>query len=101
VCSGGEYRSILAETEGLLAGHYRDEGLFLKELACHAPKFAAKMEAQHNEVFEYAGHIGDALVGGQTEDALRLVRRFHALAQHNIIEEERDVFPLAARCFEF
>ena len=30
---------------------------------------------------------------------LALARRFHAIAQHNIIEEERDVFPLADRCF--
>jgi hypothetical protein len=28
-----------------------------------------------------------------------LARRFLAIAQHNIIEEERDVFPLARRLF--
>jgi hypothetical protein len=50
---------------------------------------------------EIAGHLATALAGSDEAEALRLVRRFHAMAQHNLIEEERDVFPVAARCFEF
>ena len=67
----------------------------------HAPHLAAKVAAQHDEVMEIAGHLATALAGSDEAEALRLVRRFHAMAQHNLIEEERDVFPVAARCFEF
>lgn len=96
-----DYSSIVSDLEELLAQHYNAEDAFLEELRRHHPKLAAKIKGQHEEVFEISGHLNDAAVGGQTETEWRLVRRFHALAQHNIIEEERDVFPLASRWFEF
>jgi hypothetical protein len=33
------------------------------------------------------------VISGLTGDGTYLARRFLAIAQHNIIEEERDVFP--------
>jgi hypothetical protein len=96
-----DYYSIVFDLEELLAQHYHDESALLEELRRHYPELAAKIKAQHEEVFEISRHLSDAVVGGQTETAWRLARRFHALSQHNLIEEEQDVFPLAARCFDF
>ena len=74
--------------------HYRREsGLF----AAAGPPFAAfvaKLEAQHAEVAEIARELDRSLAAGDARDVSRLCRRFRALAQHNIIEEERDLFPL-------
>ena len=67
--------------------HYPREQEFLD--AVH-PGAARKIASQHGEVLEIAGHVE-----GSTADTVYLVRRFIALAQHNIIEEERDIFPLA------
>lgn len=50
---------------------------------------AEKMMVQHAEAAEF-GHV---LMATADADADRLARRFHAISQHNIIEEERDVFP--------
>jgi hemerythrin-like domain-containing protein len=78
----------------LASEHYRAEEALLRELARYLPGPAAKMAAQHDEALEIAARLEEALADGQTRDALPLARRFHAIAQHNIIEEERDVFPL-------
>ena len=55
---------------------------------------AAKLRAQHAEALEIAARLPESLSAGQTADAIYLARRFLAIVQHNIIEEERDVFPL-------
>jgi len=81
----------------LAAEHYRAEALLLAEIARHDAALAEKMTAQHAEALEMAAALEDAVAAGHTGDALLLARRFHAIAQHNIIEEERDVFPLAER----
>jgi hypothetical protein len=76
------------------AVHYAGEDEFFRGLLpeLHGP--AAKMLAQHAEALEIAAQVENSLATGQTSDAVSLMRRFHAVAQHNIIEEERDVFPL-------
>ena len=79
----------------LAAEHYRAEEELLREIARHGAALAKKMAAQHAEALEMAAALEEAVAAGQAGDALRLARRFHAIAQHNIIEEERDVFPLA------
>ena len=85
-------------TVELLERHYRREHPFLVILEQHVPKLAQKMKAQHEEALEMAARFEESLIEGHTRDALALARRFHAIAQHNIIEEERDVFPVADRC---
>ena len=75
--------------------HYRAEEELLAGIARHDAVLAEKMAAQHAEALEMAAGLEEAVAAGQAGDALRLARRFHAIAQHNIIEEERDVFPLA------
>ena len=50
---------------------------------------ARKMVAQHAEAAEFGAAIETA---GEPE-ATELARRYWAISQHNIIEEERDVFP--------
>jgi hemerythrin-like domain-containing protein len=82
---------------GLAAEHYRAEEELLAEIARREAALAEKMAAQHAEALEMAACLEEAVAAGQASDALRLARRFHAIAQHNIIEEERDVFPLAER----
>jgi hypothetical protein len=55
---------------------------------------ARKIMEQHADVEELAEAVEDALGADQSSDALSLVNRFLALASHNLIEEERDWFPL-------
>jgi hypothetical protein len=78
----------------LITQHYLREEEFLAELHKHTTAFAAKLSAQHAEVLEIGAQVEASLGAGQAADAERLARRFLALAQHNVIEEERDAFPL-------
>ena len=82
------------KAHSLAAEHYRAEEGLLAEIARHEGALAKKIAAQHAEALEMAAALEEAVATGQTGDARRLARRFHAIAQHNIIEEERDVFPL-------
>jgi hypothetical protein len=101
-----EHRRIEAELERLTAsmeaglvdlGAFRQAYVLCRDHYAHEQEFlegaypeaARKLGAQHAEVLEIAGHVE-----GSTSDTVYLVRRFVALAQHNIIEEERDFFPL-------
>jgi hypothetical protein len=78
----------------LAVQHYRREDAFLGALGTHQPAVAAKLAAQHAEALEIAAHVEGSLAADQTGDAFRLARRFLAIVRHNMIEEERDVFPL-------
>ena len=99
IAHGDGIAESLALASELAHRHYRREQPFLDRLAMYEPALAGKLRAQHEEASEMASRFGEALAAGQTRDTLALARRFHAMAQHNIIEEERDVFPLADRCF--
>lgn len=77
--------------------HYSVEEELLRVLEEHEPEVAAKLAAQHEEALEIAGRIEESQAAGESADLFYLVRRFLAIAEHNIIEEERDVFPLARR----
>jgi hemerythrin-like domain-containing protein len=79
--------------------HYLREAALLTELQAHEPALTAKLKAQHDEASEIAARLEDSLVAGEIGEVRYLARRFLAIAQHNMIEEERDVFPLAERCF--
>jgi hypothetical protein len=92
---------ILVEVQVLLDEHYAAERPLLLEIKKHSTRIAAKITTQHAEVLEIGAHLDGALAGGQHDDALRLVRRFQAMARHNIIEEERTVFPLSGKWFQF
>jgi hypothetical protein len=72
---------------GLLLRHYEVEAIFFDAIRGDFPAMVRKMEDQHEEARELGRHFDDPL----------LRRRFLAIAQHNIIEEERDLFPLADR----
>lgn len=76
----------------LNARHYLHEEGFLRGLEAHQPALASKLRAQHEEALEVAARLEESLAAGAT-DVLYLARRYLAIAQHNIIEEERDVFP--------
>ena len=75
--------------------HYRREETFLIWLAARDAALAAKLRGQHDEALELADRLEETVIAGGTADTIYLLRRFLAIAQHNIIEEERDVFPLA------
>lgn len=81
------------EAERLALAHYTAEesGLFAELRDVHPPMIA-KMTAQHDESRELAR----AIRGCPPADRMYLYRRFWAITQHNIIEEERDLFPLVA-----
>lgn len=72
-----------------LVHHYGDEEAFLALLAVGEPEVASKLRAQHEEALEILGHLETASPG----DEVYLKRRLVAIVQHNIIEEERDIFP--------
>jgi hypothetical protein len=78
----------------LCARHYEHEAVLLVQLGSRDAALATKLQGQHDEVLEIASHLIEAEMRGQTADTMYLARRFLAMARHNIIEEERDVFPL-------
>ena len=86
-----------AAARAALAAHYAGERPFLDLIRPHWPALAAKLEDQHDEVEEIGAALERSLTHGHERDIQYLGLRFCALARHNIIEEERDVFPLAAR----
>ncbi|MCZ2080346.1 MAG: hemerythrin domain-containing protein [Bryobacteraceae bacterium] len=97
-----ELGSRFHDAASIALAHYdfEDRGLF-DSLRSEMPAFVAKLEAQHDEVRELSQAVTELLradVMGERErsDLLLLCRRFVAMAQHNIIEEERDFFPLVA-----
>jgi alkylation response protein AidB-like acyl-CoA dehydrogenase len=95
----GEFDAARA-TAGAAAAHYANEAAFLERLAQSHPAVAAKIAGQHAQVLELAAAIEQAAAAAQPADVTALARRLHAMAQHNIIEEERDVFPLAVGWYE-
>jgi len=97
VASGHLDSEAFRNSRDLLTRHYERESGFLAALAERDPALAAKLSAQHDEALEIAAQIEASLAAGQPADALYLARRLLAIAQHNIIEEERDVFPLFAK----
>lgn len=89
-------REAFAEAWPLAREHYAgEESPFFAALRLHLPALAAKMLGQHEESREIAAHLEDPDLPGA--EWLRLARRWLAITQHNVIEEERDVFPLAER----
>jgi hypothetical protein len=76
--------------------HYAREDEFFRSLLPQLPGPTLKMLAQHAEALEIASQVEKSLEIGYMSDALELTRRFRAIVQHNMIEEERDVFPLLA-----
>ena len=80
------------EVERLAQAHYEAEeaGLFVALREVH-PTMVEKMAAQHAESRELAR----AIAGCLPAERMYLYRRFWAITQHNIIEEERDLWPLA------
>jgi hemerythrin-like domain-containing protein len=99
IATGAGMAETLAPAAEMARQHYRRERPFLDRLALYEPQLAAKLSTQHEEALEMAARFQEAVAEGQIRDILAFARRFHAIAQHNIIEEERDVFPLADRCF--
>jgi hypothetical protein len=76
--------------------HYEREEVLLVWLGAWDAALAAKLRGQHDEALELASRLQEAVIAGQARDEMYLAKRLLAIAQHNIIEEERDVFPLAA-----
>jgi hypothetical protein len=85
---------VFRAAKDALTSHYAQEDEYFRTLVPELPVSSYKMLGQHGEVLEIAVQAEHSLEIGQMSDAMALMRRFHALAQHNIIEEERDVFPL-------
>lgn len=74
--------------------HYEREERLLNRTGPQHTTRLARLKSQHDEVLEIAARLEEAITAGQQRDSIYLLRRFLAMAQHNIIEEERDVFPL-------
>ena len=87
---------LLRRVGDAIAKHYANEEEFLIVLHAHDPAVAAKLRAQHDEVLEIAVQLEKSLLAGNGGDAAYLGRRLVAMAQHNMVEEERDVFPFAS-----
>lgn len=99
VASGLMDSNTFQHVRKLIAAHYLREEKFLVRLHVHEPGLAAKLQAQHEEALEIGARLAESLAAAETTDVTYLARRFLAIAQHNIIEEARDVFPLAKRFF--
>jgi hypothetical protein len=97
--SGQIEAGAIRELAELIVRHYLTEERFLAALGARDPKLAAKLRAQHDEASEIAERLLESLELGNAAEGVYLSRRFVAIAQHNIIEEERDVFPLVDRIY--
>ncbi len=95
VASGAIHMDAFRRARQLCIRHYAREEAFLARLAARDAALAAKLRGQHDEALELAAAFEEAESAGQSRDVLYLVRRFLAIVRHNIIEEERDVFPFA------
>jgi hypothetical protein len=95
VAAGRIDTDLLLSLGDALAKHYANEEKFLIGLFAQDPALATKLRAQHDEVLEIAWRLQESLLAGNAGDAGYLGRRLVAMAQHNMIEEERDVFPVA------
>jgi len=93
IAAGTVNVDALQPLETLCVRHYQSEDDFLVWLAARDAPCAAKLRGQHDEAIELAARLHEAMNAGQERDALYLARRMLAIVQHNIIEEERDVFP--------
>jgi hypothetical protein len=98
----GALRPSFHEAHRLSAAHYaREQAVFLPALPPGFRSMASKMAGQHERVLELARHVAGLLEdSGAGADLARLAREFHAIAQHNIIEEERDFLPLVDRALD-
>lgn len=89
-------RAAFFEARRAALGHYEhEERALFTGLEPHLPALVAKMRGQHDEARELAGHLENPAL--PEPEWIELARRFLAIAQHNIIEEERDLFALAGR----
>jgi len=96
VAAGQIDTDLLRSVGDAIAKHYANEEEFLISLFAQDPALAAKLRAQHDEVLEIASRLQESVAGGKEGDIGYLGRRLVAMAQHNMIEEERDVFPLVS-----
>ncbi|HWQ56004.1 MAG TPA: hemerythrin domain-containing protein [Bryobacteraceae bacterium] len=88
--------AVFLEAWPLAREHYcREEGAFFAAVRQHLPALAAKMELQHEEAREIAAHLEDPDL--PEPEWQSLARRWLAITQHNLIEEERDLFVLAEK----
>jgi len=94
VASGVVDADAFRHVHRLCARHYAREETFLVRLAARDAALADKLRGQHEEALEIAASMVEVLARGETRDGMYLARRLVAITQHNIIEEERDVFPV-------
>jgi hemerythrin superfamily protein len=93
----------LSRATELLLRHYEtEERTVFASWRCEMPEMIGKMMRQHDDVRELseaASGLAQAphSMPSRLPELLYHCRRLHALAQHNIIEEERDLFPLLRR----
>jgi|ERR1051326_1657591 hypothetical protein len=97
VADGAMDLAAFRRVHDLCVRHYEREEAFLIWLGASDIALAEKLRGQHDEALELAARLEEAVLAGDIADGVYLVRRFLAIAQHNMIEEERDVFPLATR----
>ena len=86
--------SVFRRARELCIRHFEREEAFLARLGKRDASLGSKLRGQHDEALELAARAEEAVLAGQASDLMYLVRRFLAIAQHNMIEEERDVFPI-------
>jgi hypothetical protein len=96
VARGAVDLEVLRRAGELCARHYEHEEAFLLRLCLRNAGLAAKLRGQHDEALELTSGAEEAAAAGQAADLTYLARRFLAITQHNMIEEERDVFPFFA-----
>jgi hypothetical protein len=96
IAGGAVDTGVFRRVRELCIRHFEREEAFLTRLDRLDASLASKLRAQHDEALELAARGEEAMIAGQALDLMYLGRRFLAIAQHNMIEEERDVFPFLA-----
>jgi hypothetical protein len=96
IARGAVDLDALRRARELCIRHFEREEAFLVRLGRSDAALASKLRGQHDEALELAVRAEEAAIAGQVADWMYMVRRFLAIAQHNMIEEERDIFPFSA-----
>jgi hemerythrin superfamily protein len=96
-------RPAFLESLRVLLAHYQnEESVLFSALRRDLPELLDKMDRQHSYARELAATLEVLVENAQPtvrelSEMRRLGRQFRAIAQHNLIEEERDLLEIADR----
>ncbi len=84
----------LPDTLRRATAHYDFEDHWFQAWESYAPELIRKLLDQHHQCRELMDLIAGELDTGERRELDQFMRQFQAISTHNLIEEERDLFPM-------